>query len=563
MKRNILAQTKRGAIAFVALICLCMLDSCMYYKVKNVAKVNSHEASTYESSNKYLIIHQNKEVWHLSKPDIKGDTISGVLAPLSEKRLAYETSKLKQAKRYKKKDSTIVSEVHLYLPDALIPKLRAAENVRFACSAVQRAEVYQKNKVRSTLSAAIPIMIGAPILIGTIVALTKSSCPLVYVENNADSTFNFAGEIFGGAVYPSVERNDYMPLPGFQPMENRYALKITNKLPEIQYVNLAELWTVDHPKDVAVLPDRQGIIHSIVKPEQPLEASSLAKSDLRSLLYNKDQRCFQFDEEPLATADTCAFNTVFLSFTMPHQTETGKLIIRAGNSLWSDYAYGEFTRLFGNKYDEWTKKQAKEPAEKNNQWKQNQRFVLMVYLETSAGWEFVDYFDMIGPLGSRDLIMPINLVHALTTDIPEHGRIIRIKLESGFKFWDLDYAAMDFTRDIQYETHQLQAYSAITETGLDVTQLLMSDDGKYYVQKKIGEEGVLLFEENPVAEGNARSVFLRTKGYYTPVRHYVNSPNYKLLRTFLIPGRFSKFSFESYADFRKNNGILVSEPNVP
>jgi hypothetical protein len=277
----------------------------------------------------------------------------------------------------------------------------------------------------------------------------------------------------------------------------------------------------------------------------------------------KDQQCFLFDEEPSVTGDTCAFNTVILTFRAPDQVGAGKLIIKAGNSLWGDYAYGEFTKLFGNKYGAWIKKQRKEPPEKNNRWKLDQRFALMVYLETKTGWQFVDYFDLIGPLGARELIMPVDLSQALITSTADSEKQIRIKLESGFKFWDLDYAAMDFTTDTPFTVDYVKPSSATTETGIDVTNALIENDSRYYIQENIGEEALVVFKDSPEIRGMKKSVFLHTKGYYEHVRNYPNPPDKKQLETFLIPGRFSKFSFDNYTEFIKNNSVFAEDPILP
>jgi hypothetical protein len=252
-----------------------------------------------------------------------------------------------------------------------------------------------------------------------------------------------------------------------------------------------------------------------------------------------------------------------MTFPAPGSSDTGKLVIKAGNSLWGDYTYGEFIKLFGNKYGAWIKKQRKEPPEKNNRWKLDQRFALMVYLETKTGWQFVDYFDLIGPLGARELIMPVDLSQALITSTADSEKQIRIKLESGFKFWDLDYAAMDFSGDTLITVDRVQPASAINETGQDVMQMLSKNDNRYYIQEKTGEEGLIIYKDSPEIPGMKKSLFLHTKGYYTHVRNYPNPPDKKQLQTMLVPGKFSRFSADKYAEFMEKKMVFVSDPRLP
>lgn len=565
--KNRVQKTFPGVYHIAALLFLGTLSGCgYYYKVQTVTRVTPQNIKTCDSLNKFLILHQGKSVWHLSDPGVSDSMLSGTLTMLPGNCQQYKTNHPKKTNRYKRDDRILVlSQVHLYLQDSLVPEFKTGDYAKIDFSAISKAEIYIKAKGRTTASWIVPIVftgIGVAMVTTAAVAIaTKSSCPLVYIKR--DSSFTFSGEIFGGAIYSSLERHDYLSLPGFEPSKNRYELKITNGLPEIQYINLSELWIVSHPENVQVLSDRVGVIHTIINPELPEKALSSAKVNILPLISMKDRSCFQFDEEPSLTGDTCAFNTAFLTFPVPENADVGKLVIKAGNSMWGDYAFGELTKLFGNRYEEFISWQGKRSPEKTLQWQKDQRYPLMVYLETNSGWQFVDYFDLIGPLDAREMVMPIDLSRALFANTTASGKSIRIKLESGFKFWDLDYASMDFSRDTLFTIDYVKPSSAITESGKNVTQLLSNNDMNYYIQEKIGEEGLLVYQDSPEIHGMKKSIFLHTKGYYTHVRNYPNPPDKKQLHAFLIPGRFSKFSYDIYSEFMKNKMVLISEPRLP
>ena len=566
MKRNFLSGMGKVLSAIMALIFICLLHGCMYfYKVQKVNKVTPQEIRKYDSLNKYLILHQGTSAWYLPNPSVTDNMLSGTLSPLPAEHLKYRTTNSKRGNRYIRdktpSEKVVLTEVHLYLQDSIIPDLFTGNYVQLAVSAIRNAEVYVPASGRTAVSWIIPAMTPFMIIGGIVIAVAATSCPFIYVKN--DTGFVFTGEIFGGAVYSSLERHDYLPLPAIKPSGNRYTLKISNKLEEIQHINLAELWIVNHPENVMVLPDRNGSIQTFTNPGIPVEAYSSAKKDLLPLVSAKDQKCFLFDEEPSLTGDTNAFNSVVMTFAVPDQADTGKLVIKAGNSLWGDYTYGEFMKLFGNKYHSWIKKQRKVPAGKNIQWKLDQRFVMMVSLETEAGWQFVDYFDMIGPMGKREMIMPVALTHALFSRSPANDRTIRIRLESGFRFWELDYAAMDFSGRSTFTIDYAQPVSATTESGKDVTQLLLKNDNKYYIQNNTGEEGVVVYQDSPEIPGMKKSVILHAKGYYEHVRDYPDPPDKKQLVTFGIPGRLSQFSFTNYLEFIKAKAALVTDPVLP
>jgi len=565
MKKLFITSTT-NAITFISLlILLSFIYGCTYYfKVQTKNNITSQEFQEYDSLNRYFILHQGNFAWNLTDIQINNNELSGNLIKLPDEHFRYLTVNPERKNRYQKNkppyESVMLSEVHLYLHDSLLPVFKTGDHIKIDFSLLSKAEVYQKAKGATTASWLIPA-VGIPVLAVAIIATTKSSCPLIYIRNDHD--FTFAGEIFGGAVYSSLERDDYLPLPGFKPSNNQYILKISNKLPEIQYINHAELIIVGHPENINVLPDRYGKIHTFNRLQPPMEAYSSANSDLLELVEKKDHQWYLFDEDPSQTGDTSAFNNVFLSFSVPDNANTGKLFVSAGNSDWGDYTYGEFTKLFGSKYDKWIKKQRKEPAEKNIQWMKDQCLVLMVYLETNTGWQFVDYFDLIGPLGARDMIMPVDLSQALNVSSSEHERMVRIRLESGFKFWELDYTGMDFSRDSTVMIEYIKPHSAITESGKDVTKRLTQNDDHYYIQKDIGEESLVVYLNSPDIQGMEKSDFLHTKGYYEHVRDYPGPPNNEQLLTFLIPGRFSKFSFENHYVFVKENYVFASDQHLP
>jgi hypothetical protein len=122
---------------------------------------------------------------------------------------------------------------------------------------------------------------------------------------------------------------------------------------------------------------------------------------------------------------------------------------------------------------------------------------------------------------------------------------------------------MDFTRDTLFTIDYVKPSSVTTESGMDVTKSLTQNDSLYYIQENTGDEGLVVFQDSPEIHSMKKSVFLHTKGYYEHVRDYPNPPDKKQLQTFRIPGRFSKFSFENYTEFRKKNYTFAEDPKLP
>ncbi len=549
---NIGGILKTGFFLLV-LFSLTALNSCYYYGVTTKTKLTPEDIRWEDFNNKYLILHSGGSAWHMALKSIDSSVMNCSIYELPDDHKMYLSTNPDRDNRFVKNrgenyQGDVLNEVHLY---ASTVKRSSDTSASIDFASIQKMEVYRYSPGHSTVSHLVPIIATPIALAGVavlIIALTKSSCPYVYIYSH--NNYEFAREIFSGAIYPSLERNDYLPLPGFKPSDGNYRIKIANKLPEVQHINLAELWIVQHPLNTRVLVDKNGALRTFSSPQAPESVVSAGNRDQSGLLAKTDDQFFSFDEDSTATHDTCSRNHLVLTFNVPAESDTGKLILRAKNSVWGDYIFGEFVKQFGNKYGYWSSKMGRGNPEVPLTWKKDQALPLMIYLETNDGWQFVDYFDLAGPLGFRDMVMPVDLSKAQKNRAGSGNRV-RIKIETGYMFWELDYAAMDLTRDLPVSLTAIKPSSAINETGKKVENLLTADDEKYYEQPEIGNEVVLNFPVPIVTKDLNSTIFLHSKGYYVHVRHFNYRPDIAMLETFRIPGRLSRFSFDRFSADRE------------
>jgi len=302
---------------------------------------------------------------------------------------------------------------------------------------------------------------------------------------------------------------------------------------------------LNHPEDIDVLLDQNGKPHTISKKESPKQIlidnysteiePSLKKDDI-SFLFNAGKNG---DNEP---------NNLTLAFDNSTNSKQAKLVLSAKNSLWLDLVYGRFNEQFGSYFNQFQKDQHKVPAEKNIQWRDDQGIPLSVYVKSNNEWILVEKINPVGPMAFRDLIIPINLEKINT-------KKIEIKLECGFMFWEVDYAAIDFSKDVPMEPQYINPFSAIDESGKNVTNLLDKEDKNYLIQPNIGDEVVIKYHVNPAKNGEKQTVFLKNRGYYEYIRDYKGIPNFAKLKTFKEKGALSKYSKEEYARFMKPGNL--------
>ncbi len=530
------------------LVYLQFIIGCSYYKVTNTESI-APVAADIQNNTRYFIVHQGSNAWHFNNIalDNEKEELTGTLEALPQNHQYYLTTKPVGPNRIMKSSAAGTDqkvarnnptyEVHFYITEYMENQ---NAQITIPLASVTKVEIYDKDASANSASAVfttLGIAAGVLVIIGVIVALTKSSCPFVYTHDG--SSYHFAGEMYGGAIYSSLERHDFMPLPGFKPSNGAYQLQISNKLLERQYTDLAELMVVEHPDSTTVLLDKHGKLQTLLHPEAPVKVLSGKNVDHTKSIEAIDNNAYLFDDENTAGGE---LSSLTLAFRKPPDAKTGKLVVNVKNSYWLDYVYGKFNALFGTYFNTFSEAQKNVPAQKINQWALDQAIPLSVYIATEEGWEFVDYFQVTGPLASRQMVMTLDLSKVHTDNV-------RIKMECGFMFWELDYAAIDFSDDIPVSISHLSATSAIDEKGMDVSTQLASADNAYLVQPVVGNEVTITYTACEPQKKNLQSVFLHSKGYYEYIRDYKNIPDLIALSSFKKKGSFAKFSRKKYNEF--------------
>lgn len=526
-------------------------SGCFYYTFTADNTPSLEKLDQLKNSPNFIIVHHADLAFNLQsvRVDQQAQTISGQLAPLGPENRMYKTTKPEpgSANRYKKKGPGatpyVINEVHFYVKDI---ELKEGESVTLPLTSIEKVEVYDPDTGATTAShifGAIGVLAGTFLIIGIIVALTKSSCPFVYVNNGNE--YVFAGEIYSGAIFKSIERDDYLPLPPIYSVDN-LDIMIANKLKEKQYINQLGLLQVNHPIGTKVLPDRKGDVH-LIKHPLPMISATVDTQEVTALLKDSDSTYFTCNVE----SGDHFFNDVIITLPMPETTTEGHLVMKAKNSLWGDYVFGEFTKLFGSSYSSWLEKQNKKPEYESGKWAVDQGLAMKVYVETKGEWKLADTVDLVGPLAFRDLVIPLDLSN-LT------GETLRVKLSAGFMLWDIDYVAIDYSSEEDMSIHYIDPAIATTQEGEDILSAITSADDSYLKQETTGEEANISFPiSTAVPEGMTQDYILFSRGYYQHVRDYEGSPEVTRLLSFKKQGRFSQFSKEKYDEM--NQLLQVAE----
>ncbi len=89
---------------------------------------------------------------------------------------------------------------------------------------------------------------------------------------------------------------------------------------------------------------------------------------------------------------------------------------------------------------------------------------------------------------------------------------IRLNLPRGF--WKFDYAAISYQSEPDPQFTELDPTRAENEDGADIRSVLKANDESYHIQEKPKETSKLWFSVPQQEPGTARTLFLKTSGYY-------------------------------------------------
>ncbi len=517
-----------------------------YFKTKTLT-ISDSSVTALKNADKYFVVHLKNGFYNLRNITLNGNTIEGSVQALAPEREKFVMANNPAAKTYKSRDKSLLfSEVHLYAQDESATE---SSHVSIPLTSVSQIIVYEKDTgktVASYLLGGVGIYLGVTALVGLIL-LATCNCPQVYTFDG--DQYNFKSGVFSGAIYSSIEKTDYLPLDNIQSINGKYHFKLANNQQEVQFINQVQLISAEHSNSTNVLLDRKGTPYTYGNNLSRGRIENLS-GPVEEVLQNKDGKVYMFEQQ---SDGKSLFGSVILNFTPTDDNGEGKLIVHAKNSSWSGYIFDEFSSLFGSKYQSWVSRQDNAKREVIEKWQQEQALPLTVYVETDNGWTFADYFPFTGNTAGRDMIMKLKL--------PKDKKNVRVKIECAHMFWELDYAAMDFSKDEPVKITQVAADVAKANDAIKLAELAAKD--KSYVALKEDEALTVEFTQPSPVTGKTQSIFLSATGYYHSTKEYTGKTETAALYQFKKKGAFNRFSQIKYSQAKEALAKGISLPIAP
>ena len=228
----------------------------------------------------------------------------------------------------------------------------------------------------------------------------------------------------------------------------------------------------------------------------------------------------------------------------------GKLLLNAGNSYFLDLLYGEVAKKLGTVYPLYVKQQKKKTAAELIDNARRQNIPLTMLVNTGDGWKKIIEIKTIGPLARRDMVVPF--------DITPGCSHVSVRLSSGFMFWEIDRAAIDFSDDEALVIEKRKPLSATDEGGKNVLPLITKEDGHYLEQPFIGNCATLVYPGNSSVDNTIlHSYFLHAKGYYEHIRKFSNPPDMKFLSQFKKDNAFPAYGLKLFKKMQSQNNLFA------
>jgi len=508
------------------------IHSCFlhFYQTNSVDSADARSIRSLIDGNKYFILHANHRAFAFSHVEVRGDNLEGDIEPLPIEHLKYIQPEQQDRNRFPLKDKAFVLyEVHLYTQDSIVFNSHGSIPLKH----INRLDAYSLDRRATSQSRVLSIIgvtLGTALIVGTIAAaaVTAShpviasssrpvSCsPKVYLLDGDKR--ELAGVLCSGAIFAPLERTDYLPLPGARAAAGHLSLQI--RMAEYEELNLhgAQLVRVEHRADRKVLIDRYGKVLSYRQPKRPEKASIGDGRDVRAEIDAEDGDCYSFTNHPAGQNAS----DIELDFKKPAGARSGKLVIKARNTVWGAYIFKDFKSLYGEYYPTLQQLKDRSDREKLLQCELDQDLPLKVLVKKAGEWQLVDYFFTTGNDAPREMILQMDLAGL------EKEKHVQLRLQTAYQFWELDYAGMDFSGDE------------------DIRTTYLSPQRVWGPEKE--QPGFDFVVAPAVAPDFEVSYFLAGTAFYHDNTPFPGKPRLDKLAAFSAKGAFDRFSRQKFEE---------------
>ena len=560
MKINILCKTH--TLKYISFIWLLgILASCGTYYQLNSAKYAMEKKliTEFTQENTVIFVHSANGIIQLKDATIINKTIEATIEPTNPAEITfyYRIMEKRSKERYFDEESVFNSRQKArqeamrvdtlqmerdslidnnYYGDGIIHQVHLQTNkitkiddkVSIQLDDIIHADILKKGSAAGRVIQVIVYVLLSAWLLWIIIVGILCNCPHIYVQNGV--SFEYTNTLFTGALNKQLERYDYKNLLDFHPEQSSLHLQIKNEDDEKQFTNLLGLKVAYHSPSFQVMTDKYGKLYSISSPTKPTHTIDQENLDQSERIASDDESYFSFDSRTKN-----GLGSAHLTFAKPSDISNAKLILNLKNSDWAGYIHQKFLENIGTHQKEWIESNSKKSTAELQKALKKGGIPLVVYVKKNNKWIEIETIQPIGNAGDQSVVIPID--PKLLTDSS-----IEIRLQSGFKFWDLDYVAMDFSKQQAFEVQHISpSFVSGEQSNL---KSLASNDEAYLMTESHSDPISVRFDG--LQTNKSRTLFIESKGYYVRNKMETNHPNWMELAKISRKNGLGRFSQETF-----------------
>jgi hypothetical protein len=307
-------------------------------------------------------------------------------------------------------------------------------------------------------------------------------------------------------VLKGLERQSHDVLSHLTPVDGLYKVQLSNAGDETEYVDDIRLTIVDHPVGTRVLPDRDGVVHTLERELSPDHCLDHTGNNVLPLVTRSDGLFWEHRED---IASTGLRDTLTLGFPKDPGAEHVRLIVRGVNTQLGNFALRSVIALKGDQKLGWLQTMESQPAERARflRWMMREGMLHVSVLE-SGGWVEQEAFLDPGPGVVKDQLCLLDITRV-------RGDHLVIRLCCAADLWHIDRVSVDYEADRDVRIHPLKPVSAVNNSGKDVLPRLERHDGDYYTTTT-GDYADVTFPVPPPVPDRTRSIVVSCRGFYYP-----------------------------------------------
>lgn len=361
--------------------------------------------------------------------------------------------------------------------------------------------------------------------------LIVCGCPHVYAVN--DGNYVKASNTIVGALTKKLEKNDFVFVESNQ--SNSLDIKLVNEdINETQFINHSKLIQVIHDKGTQVVPGADNRIHQVSSLISPID------EELESILIKNDAHFYDFQRIDKSTD----LSELKMTFPVSKKAKHLKLFLSVRNTEWSSHVIKEWYKLFGSDISKHQEKMEKQDRQKLLDWRKEQGISMSVYVKSNGAWQYQCNVDVVGTGIYKDIVVPI-------TKPKESDEQIEVKLVSGYKLWDIDFAGIDQSSFENFSQNEFVPRSVSESDNQNYSSLIDMDDN--YHTLKEGDTLSLHYDLNPIPSGKIQTTILNVSGYYKTTIKQGGTIQKKSLLSFKQKAQMSRFSFKLMQELTQNS----------